>query len=302
MTRDRLPDVQRQSRIAIAQMTSTHIQEDNMRVVRDRCAAARAAGCSALFLPEGFSFIGLAGEDGVNVAQRLDGALVRELEALAKEFALFISCGGFPEEASSADTGRRFNTHVLISPEHGRMGEPYRKTHLFDIDIDMIDDDGTHRTSSIRESDYTRAGDALVSHATPLGNVGVSICYDLRFPYVYERLRFEHNADIIIVPSAFTTSTGKAHWEIMLRARAIETQCYIVAAAQVGRHNKRRVSYGHGMVVDPCGTVIAEFTDNYDDDHHSRETLKVCTIDLDVVDDARKKLPLAAHRRPISIL
>ena len=301
MTHERLPHVQRQSTIAIAQMTSTHAQDDNMRAMRERCVAARAAGCSALFLPEGFSFIGLAGQDGLAVAQPLDGALIRELEALAKEFSLFISCGGFPEESSSA--GRRFNTHVMISPDGGRVGEPYRKTHLFDIDIDVVDDDGTRRTTSIRESDYTVAGDALVSHATPMGNVGVSICYDLRFPYVYERLRFEHNADIIIVPSAFTTSTGKAHWETLLRARAIETQCYVVAAAQVGRHNERRVSYGHGMVVDPWGTVIAEFTDAYDDDDegHPREALRVCTIDLDVVDEARTKIPLAAHRRPFSI-
>lgn len=280
----RHPEVRRASRVAVAQMTSTDARETNMRCIRDLCAAARDAKCDALFLPEGFSFIGRVGRDGVKAAETLDGSTVRDAEALAREYALWISCGGFPEAIANGDGTRRYNTHVMISPECGRVGEAYRKMHLFDVDVP--------NGAVVRESEYTVAGEALTSHVTPFGNVGVSICYDIRFPDVYQALRFDHSADIIIAPSAFTKPTGAAHWETLLRARAIETQCYVIAAAQCGKHSESRESYGHAMIIDPWGKILAEC---------DGETtgIAVADVSIDYIDEIRAKIPLAAHRRDV---
>ena len=143
-----------------------------------------------------------------------------------------------------------------------------------------------------RESAYTKAGDgALTAHRTPFGVVGVSICYDVRFPDVYQALRYELGAEIMIVPSAFTRTTGEAHWEVLLRARAIETQSYVVAAAQTGKHSEDRESHGHSMIVDPWGRIIAEM---------GREVgIATAEISLDVVDEVRRTMPLERHRRAV---
>jgi len=144
------------------------------------------------------------------------------------------------------------------------------------------------------ESQQARPGDAVVSCDSPIGRLGLSICYDVRFPELYQVLAFEHKASILLVPSAFACKTGQAHWEILLRSRAIETQCYIIAAAQVGLHNSdgnRRKSWGNAMAIDPWGKIVA---------HCGCDSEKVAIFGIDsaLIDTTRENMPIQAHRRP----
>ncbi|KAL9259386.1 Deaminated glutathione amidase, chloroplastic/cytosolic-like protein [Drosera capensis] len=148
--------------------------------------------------------------------------------SLARDSGIWLSLGGFQEKGSD--------------------DSQYRKIHLFDVDVPggMV----------YKESSFTEAGEDIVALDTPVGRLGLTVCYDLRFPEIYEHLRFHHQAQVLLVPSAFTKITGQAHWEILLRARAIETQCYVIAAAQAGKHNQKRESFGDSLIIDPWGTVV----------------------------------------------
>jgi predicted amidohydrolase len=156
----------------------------------------------------------------------------------------------------------------------------YRKLHLFDVQLK----NGSH----YKESSCTAAGDALVVTDSPAGMLGLSICYDLRFPELYRHLAQE-GARILVIPAAFTLHTGKEHWEPLLRARAIENQCYVVAAAQTGKHNDRRETYGHAMIIDPWGTVVAQCSDG--------PGLAVADVSAEFLDDVRRRIPVWTHRR-----
>ena len=168
------------------------------------------------------------------------------MSALATELGLYLLAGSVLEAAGC--DGRAYNTSVLIGPGTGIVAK-YRKIHLFDVDIEG--------EAPIRESDHRRPGDAVVVADTPLCPMGLSVCYDLRFPELYRRLAAA-GARVIFVPSVFTVPTGRAHWETLLRARAIENQVYIIAPDQTGRHPASMDAYGHSMIVDPWGKVIAE--------------------------------------------
>ncbi|NWY07796.1 NIT1 amidase, partial [Nothoprocta ornata] len=164
----------------------------------------------------------------------------------------------------------------------GRRAATYRKAHLCDVELEG--------RVSMRESSFTNAGAEIVPPvSTPAGKLGLAVCYDLRFPELAQTLR-RAGADILTYPSAFTMPTGSAHWEVLLRARAIESQCYVVAAAQTGRHNEQRTSYGHSLVVDPWGTVVAQ----------CRDGPGVCyaEIDLEYLQRVRREMPVQSHRRP----
>ncbi|NWI16400.1 NIT1 amidase, partial [Crypturellus soui] len=164
----------------------------------------------------------------------------------------------------------------------GRRAAAYRKTHLCDVELEG--------RVSMRESSFTNAGAEIVPPvSTPAGKLGLAICYDLRFPELSQALR-RAGADILTFPSAFTTTTGSAHWEVLLRARAIESQCYVVAAAQTGRHHEQRASYGHSLVVDPWGAVVAQCSDG--------PGLCFAEIDLELVQRVRREMPVQSHRRP----
>uniref|UniRef100_M8CGE0 Nitrilase-like protein n=1 Tax=Aegilops tauschii TaxID=37682 RepID=M8CGE0_AEGTA len=138
-------------------------------------------------------------------------------------------------------------------------------------------------------------GDTVVVVDSPFGRLGLTVCYDLRFPELYQCLRFKHQAQVLLVPSAFTKVTGEAHWEILLRARAIETQCYVIAAAQAGKHNEKRESYGDSIIIDPWGTVIARLPDRLS------TGFAVADIDLSKVEAVRSKMPISEHRKFESI-
>ncbi|KAH9767973.1 Deaminated glutathione amidase /cytosolic [Citrus sinensis] len=243
---------------------------------------AASAGAKLLCLPENFSYVGDKDGDSLKVAETLDGPIMQGYCSLARESSMWLSLGGFQEKGS--DDAHLCNTHVLVD-DAGNIRSTYRKMHLFDVDIPG--------GRSYKESSFTEAGKDIVAVDSPVGRLGPTVCYDLRFPELYQQLRFQHEAQVLLVPSAFTKVTGQAHWEILLRARAIETQCYVIAAAQAGKHNDKRESYGDSLIIDPWGTVIGRLPDRLS------TGIAVADIDFSLIDSVRAKMPIAKHRKSI---
>jgi predicted amidohydrolase len=194
-----------------------------------------------------------------------------------------LSLGGFQERF---DDTHLCNTHVVID-DAGMIRDTYQKMHLFDVDVPG--------GSSYKESSFTVPGTKIVSVDSPVGRLGLTVCYDLRFPKIYQQLRFEQKAQVLLVPSAFTKVTGEAHWEILLRARAIETQCYVIAAAQAGKHNEKRESYGDTLIIDPWGTVVGRLPDRVS------TGIVVADIDFSLIDSVRTKMPIDKQRVSIDL-
>ena len=271
-------------RIAVGQMCASSDVEKNFEVVADLCSQAKDRGCSMLFLPECFAFIGVKGTDALAVMEPLNGPLLGRYRELAAKNGLWLSLGGFAEQGPDCD--RRFNAHIIVN-DAGEIRASYRKIHLFDVDM------GDVNGPVLMESRTAAAGEALVTCDSPAGKLGLTVCYDLRFPEMFARLRYELGCEMMLVPSAFTKPTGQAHWETLLRARAIETQSYVVAAAQAGTHSEGRASHGHAMVVDPWGKVVAELD--------GEETgIAVADVDLGYLKDVRSRIPVETHRRDIA--
>ena len=272
-------------RIAVGQMCASSDVEKNFEVVADLCSQAKDRGCAMLFLPECFAFIGVKGTDALAVMEPLDGPLLGRYRELAAKHRLWLSLGGFPE--TGPDRGdRRFNAHVIVDAS-GEIRASYRKIHLFDVDM------GDVNGPVLMESRTAAAGETLVTCDSPAGKLGLTVCYDLRFPEMFARLRYELGCEMMLVPSAFTKPTGQAHWETLLRARAIETQSYVVAAAQAGVHSEGRASHGHAMIVDPWGKVVAELDGE-------GTGIAVADVDLGYLKDVRSRIPVETHRRDIA--
>ncbi|KAH0858829.1 hypothetical protein HID58_087090, partial [Brassica napus] len=206
--------------------------------------------------------------------------------------ANFNTCSRLVQEAASAGFQERFddthlyNTHVVID-DTGMIQSTYQKMHLFDVDVPG--------GSSYEESSFTVPGKNIVSVDSPVGRLGLTVCYDLRFPKIYQQLRFDQKAQVILVPSAFTTVTGDAHWEILLRSRAIETQCYVIAASQAGKHNEKRESYGDTLIIDPWGSVVGRLPDRFS------TGITVADIDFSLLESVRTKMPIDKQRVSIDL-
>ena len=271
-------------RIAVGQMCASSDVEKNFEVVADLCSQAKDRGCSMLFLPECFAFIGVKGTDALAVMEPLNGPLLGRYRELAAKHGLWLSLGGFAEQGPDRD--RRFNAHIIVN-DAGEIRASYRKIHLFDVDM------GDVNGPVLMESRTAAAGAALVTCDSPAGKLGLTVCYDLRFPEMFARLRYELGCEMMLVPSAFTKPTGQAHWETLLRARAIETQSYVVAAAQAGVHSEGRASHGHAMIVDPWGKVVAELDGE-------GTGIAVADVDLGYLKDVRSRIPVETHRRDIA--
>ena len=269
-------------RVAAVQMCSTDDVAKNLAVARKLIGQAAAAGAALIGLPENFAYLGSDRDHRLSIAEPLDrnedGPLLREMRQAARESRAWLLLGGFPEQLTD-DPQRIGNTSVLLDPE-GTIRARYRKMHLFDVQIP-----GGQRFS---ESDTIGAGDTPVVAETPWGGLGLSICYDLRFPELYRELS-RRGARLLAVPSAFTRETGKDHWHVLLRARAIENQAYLFAPAQWGFHGGKRSSYGHALVVDPWGVVIAECGEH--------DGFALAQVDPDYQDRVRTNLPCLTHRR-----
>ncbi|GFO26229.1 nitrilase homolog 1-like [Plakobranchus ocellatus] len=266
--------------IGVCQMTATSVKSDNMKTVADLVASAKAKGSQMVFLPEACDYIGESKQQTIEFSETLDGNFMSYCRELAVKHGVWLSIGGFHLKGSTNGEDKIKNTHVVIDSE-GSIRATYSKSHLFDLNLA-----GKVR---LMESDYVIPGDKVGPPVrTPVGCVGLSICYDMRFPELSLALA-QQGAEILTYPSAFTQVTGMAHWESVLRCRAIETQCYVVAAAQTGKHNAKRSSYGHAMVVDPWGAVIAQCSEG--------TGVCIAEIDLDYMRKLRLEMPVWQHRR-----
>lgn len=263
-------------RIAAVQMTSGADKAANLDAATHLIRRAAQAGARLIGVPENFAWMGPEPEREAN-AEPLEGPTLSRLAALAKEFGVSLLAGSVLE--TGAPGGRLYNTSVLFGPDGGRLGV-YRKMHLFDVDVG----DG----QTYRESAACAPGTEVVVADSPLGKVGLSICYDLRFPELY-RAHSAAGAVLLTVPAAFTLMTGKDHWEVLLRARAIENQAWVLAPAQQGRHPKDRLTWGHAMVIDPWGLVVARASEG--------PGLAMAEVDLEYLQKVRRSLPALQHRK-----
>jgi len=266
-------------RVGAIQMRSTEDLAANLATCRALTAQAAAEGARLVVLPECFSFLGRGEGDKLAIAEAIDGGgpIMSTLRELAAQHGVWIVGGGTPERIAD-DPKRTYNTAVVVDPA-GTVTARYRKIHLFEVDIPG--------GACMRESDATAPGSELVVAEIAGVKVGLSICYDLRFPELYRALVKQRGAQILLVPAAFTAHTGAAHWHLLLRARAVEDQAWVVAAAQWGRHNEKRESYGHTLISDPWGTVVAERAEG--------DGVIVATLDGATVDKRRMQLPALRH-------
>ena len=268
------------TRVAVAQMTSTSSKQDNLKTVANLVEQAAAERCHMLFLPECFAYIGENPADAVDQAEAITGTLMQKYQDVAKKWKVWLNLGGFHEVGNVPR--KVFNTQLMLD-EDGNIVSTYRKVHLFDVNVP--------NGPVLMESKTTISGEELVTCETPAGKTGLTTCYDVRFPHMYQILRYKHNIEILTVPSAFTKVTGAAHWEVLLRARAIEIQCYVVASAQAGKHNAKRESYGHSMIINPWGEIVAKLDDP------TATGIATATIDLESLSSLRERMPIHLHRK-----
>lgn len=265
-------------RVAIVQVCSTDDLAGNLANAERGIAEAADRGAHLIALPENFAYMRREGGP-FPCAQSPDGEIVCALRDWSRQHGVWLLGGSFPE--AIPDDSRVYNTSVLFSPE-GREIARYRKIHLFDVTL------GSDEKDRYRESAHFAPGDDVVVAETDFGGIGMSVCYDLRFPELYRSLTVR-GARWLTVPSAFTRETGKDHWEVLLRARAIESQAYVIAPAQCGQHSPDRASYGRSIVVNPWGLVIAQAGD--------APTVLIADCPSEEIDRVRTAIPALLHRR-----
>lgn len=261
--------------IAAIQMTASSQKKENLTKTIRLIRKAKTNGAKVISLPEVFLWRGEK-EQQFQESETLQGPTFKTLKLLAKQLSIYLLAGSFLEQYT---TTHSYNTSVLLGPQ-GKILGIYRKIHLFDVKVPG--------QIAIKESATKKAGNHIIARRTPLGIFGLSVCYDLRFPELYRKLS-EKNADLIFVPSAFTAFTGKSHWETLLRARAIENQCYIIAPNQTGTNVYGYKDYGHSMIIDPWGTILAQAS--------NKEGIIYASIDLEYLKKIRRELPALSHRK-----
>jgi predicted amidohydrolase len=266
-------------RAAAVQLNSTEDPDRNLERADRFTRAAAADGARLVVLPEKWTALG-SGRALRDAAQDLDGPAITWARGVARELGIELVAGSISERDPAHPGERVRNTSVHVGPD-GEIRAAYRKIHMFDVVVDGRE---------YRESEHEEPGDELVLSATADGvELGLTVCYDLRFPELY-RILAVRGARVITVPAAFTVPTTRDHWEVLLRARAIEDQCFVVAANQIGEHAPGQRSGGRSMIVDPWGLVLALAPD--------REGHIVADLDLDAQARLRRDLPSLANRRP----
>ncbi|TGZ72194.1 hypothetical protein CRM22_002237 [Opisthorchis felineus] len=286
------------AKIALLQMQVTEDKTKNWEFAQQHIIEAASQEAKMVFLPECFDFIAPTRDYTLQHAESLDGTLVEKYRRLASENRVWLSLGGAHRKSSDSLDGRIYNTHIVID-SNGQIAGTYDKVHLFDVNVkSRQDEDESSSGVNMTESRTIRPGTEPppVIQNTPVGALGLAICYDMRFPELAAHLRYAKGAQVLAYPSAFSVPTGKAgHWHTLLRARAIENQCYVIAAAQEGAHHSKRSSYGHSLVIDPWGRTVAE-----------RDTpgpgLLICEISpVEVqgspISTVRQSIPVENHRR-----
>ncbi len=267
--------------LAAAQVCSTEDVGQNLARCRGLIADAAGAGAKLVGLPENFAYLGTDRDHKLALAEeatdQAGGPILNAMRDSARQAGVWLLLGGFPEKTATPE--RIGNTSLLLDPE-GRIRARYRKMHLFDVEIPG--------GNKFQESATVEAGTEPVVAETPWGGLGLTICYDLRFPELY-RVLAGRGARMIAVPAAFTRETGKDHWHLLLRARAVENQVFVFAPAQYGFHGGKRASYGHALVTDPWGVVLAECGE--------REGFALAYLDFEYQDRVRQSLPCLSHRK-----
>ena len=237
------PSTLKNARVAAVQMVSTPRVAENLQTAGELIAEAAAQGAELVALPEYFPIMGMRDADKVAVRETFGAGLIQDfLAETAKKHGIWLIGGSMPLEARSE--GKVLNTTLVFNPQGERVAR-YDKIHLFGFQKD---------TERYNESATIEPGSEPVAFSTPFGRIGLSICYDLRFPELFRALG---EVDLLVLPAAFTEMTGRAHWEILLRARAIENQCYVLAIGQGGVHENKRETHGNSMLIDPWGDIIA---------------------------------------------
>ena len=263
-------------RAAAVQMNSLPDLSKNLAQAEDLIDLAVRQGAELVCLPENFSFLGDE-EAKLLQAEAIAQASEKFLKTMAQKYQITLLGGGFPVPTGN---GKVYNTAVLVGSE-GEELVRYEKVHLFDVNLP----DG----NTYQESQSVLAGTQLpvVYHSKDLGGLGLSVCYDVRFPELYRSLS-QMGAEVLIVPAAFTAYTGKDHWQVLLQARAIENTCYMIAPAQTGRHNAVRQSHGHAVIIDPWGIILA--------DAGEKPGVAIATIEPTRLEQVRRQMPALQHR------
>jgi predicted amidohydrolase len=261
---------------AAVQMTSLPDLAQNLVQAEELIDLAVNRGAELVCLPENFAFMGEE-PDKLAQAQAIADSSRKFLHTMAQKYQVTILGGGFPVPT---DNGKVYNVALLVGP-NGQELARYEKVHLFDVDLP----DG----NTYRESNTVKSGQDLpkVYHSPELGHLGLSVCYDVRFPELYRHLS-KQGAEVLFVPAAFTAYTGKDHWQVLIKARAIENTCYVIAPAQTGCHYGRRHTHGHAMIVDPWGVVLADAGD--------RPGVAIGEINPDRLRQIRQQMPSLQHR------
>ena len=266
--------------VAAIQMVSTDTLSKNLELTEKLIEEAAAKKAKLITLPENFPLMGKQDKDRLAITEPFnDGPLQLFLSEQSKRYKIWLLGGTVPLVSDNPE--KVFATSLLFNPD-GECIARYDKIHLFDVVLDK--DDG----ESYRESKTFKPGNDIVVAQTEIGNIGLSVCYDLRFPEMYRKMHNE-NVQIITAPSAFTATTGKAHWETLLKTRAIENLCYLIASNQGGIHANGRETWGHSMIVDPWGEILAEVKE---------ETgIAIAKIDIEKQTNLRKRFPVLTHRK-----
>jgi deaminated glutathione amidase len=263
-------------RAAAIQLNSNQDKRRNLERAERLVRTAAAAGAGLAVLPEKFNVLG--GPDDLRAgAEPIPGPTTDWAARLARELKIWLVVGSIVERLQGEEKLR--NTSVLIGPE-GELHATYRKIHMFDVEVGGV---------VYRESDAEAPGDEVVVADADGLKLGMAVCYDLRFPELF-RIMAVRGARAFSLPAAFTVPTGRAHWEVLVRARAIENQAFVIAAGQIGKHPPDHESYGHSLIVDPWGVVLAEAPDE--------ECFVAAELDVDAQAEVREKLPSLANRRP----
>lgn len=270
------------AKFAAIQMTTGFEVAKNLQTAKRLIHSAVEAGAKCVILPEYFSVMGSDEQAKLNAKEPLGtGAVQGFLSETAKEYGIWLIGGTIPLETHEP---KKVYGALLIYNENGERVGHYHKIHLFDVGVPGTDE-------AYAESGYSVPGDKPLVIDSPFGRLGFAVCYDIRFPEQFREM-MKQGVEVLIVPAAFTVPTGKAHWEVLLRARAIENLCYLVASAQTGTHESGRQTYGHSMIVNPWGEIINQLPDG--------EGTVVADIDLDALKKIRRTFPALAHPRLLS--
>jgi nitrilase len=266
-------------KVAAIQMTSSTDRENNFQIADQLIQQAVTNGAKLIVLPEDFAFMGQQESDRLALAETPgSGPIQSFLAKQARQHGIWLVGGTIPLQTK---TPGKIHSACLVFDDTGEQRARYDKIHLFDVEV-------ADQKRHYRESRHTQAGAEITVLATPFGKLGLAICYDLRFPELF-RAQVACGAEIFAIPAAFTAVTGQAHWEVLLRARAIENLVYVIAAAQGGIHQNDRETYGHSMVIEPWGKIAAEGS--------LGPQVVLGTLDLEQQKILRQQFPVLAHRQ-----